>query len=949
MAFSLYKVLKGLLIREENTLTPRQVQILPGGTSSTTTTIQANQTADITLNLPSDPTTIIGDDTTNALTNKTFDVDATGNVLSNVADANIKSGAAIDASKLADGSVSNAELQFINSLTSNAQVQLDSKASSASLTAHTGASSGVHGITGSVVGTSDTQSLTNKTIDADLNTISNIDNADIKALAGIDASKLADGSVSNAELQFINSLTSNAQTQLDNKASKALDNLASTAINVSLLPATDNTISAGDATHRLSEVWTNTLKNSADLVVTAGTGGANKVELNALTSKLSKSSTTDPSGVARDVYYNSALNKYRFHDGTAWKDLGSGSGTGSKNYLTEYLNNPGNGDFEKGTTAGFSLVTTSQVNSFPSGTPTAGAASFTTFQVVNNSTTLDGTYSLTLTATTGVAFQGVISDQFMIDRADHAKVLKYSFDYMPGVTNDQSNLWAVAIYDVDNNVWIQPTNNKPIKTSYNIPGKAEGSFQTSYNGTLYRIFIYCTLASSAMNLSLDNIFVGPSEVVSSSSKVVARATQNNGQVITNTTLDFNALTFDSAGSFNLSTNEYIIPVSGTYEVSAQILTDFAPWATADFLQLELYKNGTLYSRLGADVIDIAVTKSMAANGSDEISCNAGDLITLKGVTNRSGGISLVTDNTFNYVNISLVSSNQDVYGLSYVPKVVVGLSTNQTINTGGGFQKIAFNSILTGQTNVASWFDTTNYRFIPKQVGMYLVNASVFINGSNNRYSINLYKNGTIIAQGGSGGITADMGADTTYLVEMNGDTDYLEVFVENFSTVNTTVIDDDSATFFQVLYCSNITNSTNSDLSVNMRATIASGTISNADNVIVYTTKDYDSHNKYNTSTGEYTIPVSGKYEINAKYIAGGVYTSGNALSLRIKKNGTIITDEFFRSITFTGSQMISSSSVLNLKANDIITISSYSEATTPTLPADGQYDIFEIMRVGN
>ena len=39
-------------------------------------------------------------------------------------------------------------------------------------------------------------------------------NADIDAAAGVDATKIADGSVTNAELQYINSLSSNAQTQI---------------------------------------------------------------------------------------------------------------------------------------------------------------------------------------------------------------------------------------------------------------------------------------------------------------------------------------------------------------------------------------------------------------------------------------------------------------------------------------------------------------------------------------------------------------------------------------------------------------------------------------------------------------------------------------------------------------------------------------------------------------
>ena len=62
-----------------------------------------------------------------------------------------------------------------------------------------------------------TQTLTNKSIDSDNNTITNIVNADIKAAAAIDATKIADGSVTSTEFQFINSLSSNAQTQLDAK------------------------------------------------------------------------------------------------------------------------------------------------------------------------------------------------------------------------------------------------------------------------------------------------------------------------------------------------------------------------------------------------------------------------------------------------------------------------------------------------------------------------------------------------------------------------------------------------------------------------------------------------------------------------------------------------------------------------------------------------------------
>ncbi|MFN3195882.1 MAG: beta strand repeat-containing protein [Chlorobiota bacterium] len=160
-----------------------------GGTGASTLTsgnfLQGNGTGAVSATKAVPTGAVVGTTDTQILTNKTIDAD--NNTITNIENADIKANAGIDAAKLADGSVSNTELQQLGSITS------------------------------AVVGITDSQTLTNKSIDADNNTITNIENADIKANAGIDATKLADGSVSSTELQYINSVTSNVQTQLDGK------------------------------------------------------------------------------------------------------------------------------------------------------------------------------------------------------------------------------------------------------------------------------------------------------------------------------------------------------------------------------------------------------------------------------------------------------------------------------------------------------------------------------------------------------------------------------------------------------------------------------------------------------------------------------------------------------------------------------------------------------------
>ena len=113
----------------------------------------------------------------------------TGKILNGtIANADINASAAIDATKIHDGTISNTEFGYLNNVSSNIQTQLDAKQAT---------------ITGSA-STIDTESLT-----ADRAVISN------------GSQKIAVSDVTSTELGYLDGVTSAVQTQLDAKCLKA--------------------------------------------------------------------------------------------------------------------------------------------------------------------------------------------------------------------------------------------------------------------------------------------------------------------------------------------------------------------------------------------------------------------------------------------------------------------------------------------------------------------------------------------------------------------------------------------------------------------------------------------------------------------------------------------------------------------------------------------------------
>lgn len=124
MAFSLYGFIKGLLIQDETDRSKElSLEVDVASTTGKRMTVKSVHSDNRTITIPDATDTLIGKATTDVLTNKSIDADT--NSITNIENADIKALAAIDATKLADGSVSNIELQYINSVTSNVQDQLN--------------------------------------------------------------------------------------------------------------------------------------------------------------------------------------------------------------------------------------------------------------------------------------------------------------------------------------------------------------------------------------------------------------------------------------------------------------------------------------------------------------------------------------------------------------------------------------------------------------------------------------------------------------------------------------------------------------------------------------------------------------------------------------------------------------------------------------------------------
>lgn len=667
---------------------------------------------------------------------------------------------------------------------------------------------------------------------------------------------------------------------------------------------------------------------------------------------------------------NSKANVKSFSDNDTLAINSQGASSfGGKNYMSPYVAsqgggvaNPGNGNFENGTVGGWSLAHSALTNGFPtsnaggnnpfsSASGGSAASGNLSFAALTGGTQIAGTTSgLLASSATSVAGDLVVSSPFFIDSDDQGRMLGFSLAYkvVSGATNLvfnglQTGSFAIALYDLANNTWIQPAGTFNFVQN-NGAGLATGTFQAASNATKYQIaIINITASGGAYSLALDDVFVGPMMTTQGPAMTNWQAytpTVTNAGTVTNMSAFYRRVgdTLQVTASWKNGTVAGGVPTMSLppgLAIDATKVsfdnTTLGIGVSANTVTQAVFTSGTTYLAAIADVSNpsaVLIVYHIQGSSSTEVWENSSNGLASNVWNELSFSVPIA-----GWASNSTVSSDTDT---RVVAARYVGDGVSHTFTTSAPYQ---YNTQVY-DTHAAVTVGTS-WKFTAPVAGFYRVTITAD-NRSDNGQA--LYKNGTIVLGASELIATQTNGTGATTLQLNAGD------FIDIRPTISVTVGQGATQNSICIERLSGpaVVSATES---VNFSAFggTPGGTISASDSPTIYSGVIRDSHNAYNASTGTYTVPVAGMYRVSASIFSTQSSSSANSsVTVSPYKSGVQQAQGLTRLPAGMTGETAGVSCTFPCKAGDTIIIQSSNTNSGPAYGSSNS-NYVSIERIGN
>jgi hypothetical protein len=533
--------------------------------------------------------------------------------------------------------------------------------------------------------------------------------------------------------------------------------------------------------------------------------------------------------------------------------------------------------------------------------------------------------------------------KFTVDAADLAKKLTISFDYDCTHANCEDGDFQVAI--------IQDPDGTPSTIRVNGEDLLAGSgthyaqFQTDSTVADYQLVLIGKRTTlTATTRYIDNVSVGPTNLAYGT---IVTDWQPYTATLTNFTASSQTLEYRRIGDSIEIKGDITLNSAVTGDIQIGLPSGLVVGSSNRTNYLQGYQNGVTFHSGMVGIISgqshfgiVDATAVSGWNATVPHTWASGDQILIPPVTIPIQGWS------------SNARMSEDLGGREVI--AIAALGTTQAISGSGVSDVIEFDvASLETVGNMLQNPGTDTSRIVVPESGYYDLKVQVMYDNATftvgNLQDIYLRANGVIVASDRIYNTATAVLNSVTYeanAIKYLNKGDYVDVVTRHFEST-TRDLNVGGNTFLTVAKRSSPQTMLETE-TVAARYTSNSGqAILSTGSDLVYEDLGYDTHNAYNTSTGDYTVPVSGYYRISVSYgTASATWASGNGTNLQIRYDGTFVKQHVIGVTPQTRSEFIQTSTEIYCEKGKIIDIagSNSQSANMGTTPEQNVLTISKI-----